>query len=148
MRTCPFPDCYAELPDKLFACARHWHSIPFRLRVRVQEAYEAYMESVINVEQLRAIQNSVMQEMKVEPMSSLCRSCKAKIRFAKTANGSQIPLDFEPNPAGNMIIDEEGIARVIPKADLFNQRETGQVFMPHHATCPSAALYRKAGKKK
>lgn len=148
MRQCPFPGCEKQLPDHLFACAPHWHSMPFRLRVRIQEAYEGYIETIIDFEQLRTIQADVMKEIGAEPTSSLCRSCKARIFFAKTANGSQTPLDFEPNPAGNIVIDEEGIARVIPKADLFNQQETRQIYMPHFATCSAAALYRKAGKKK
>lgn len=149
MRQCPFPDCYAELPDHLFACARHWHSMPMRLRVRTQEAYEAYQENIITIEQLRAIQADVMKEMKAAVPSSLCATCKARIRFAKTANGSQMPLNYEPDPAGNMIINVEGIAVNIGKpGDLFTAKEDGPRYMPHFATCPAAAAYRKAGKKK
>lgn len=151
MRTCPFPDCYAELPDHLFACARHWHSMPMRLRVRTQEAYEAYQENIITIEQLRAIQADVMKETKAEPQSTLCRSCKARIFFAKTANGSQMPLDFYPVPDGNVMVNEEGVALVLKKADLFS--ETVQLpemprYKSHFSTCPAAAAYRKAGKKK
>lgn len=151
MRTCPFPECGVLISDHLFACRLHWHSMPFRLRVRTQEAYEAYMESKITLDELRVIQADVMREAKAAPQSTLCRSCKARIFFAKTANGSQMPLDFDPVPDGNVMVNEEGVALVLKKADLFSeavQLPEMPRYKSHFSTCPAAAHYRKAGKKK
>lgn len=71
-----------------------------------------------------------------------CRSCHAAIVFVRTASGKLIPLDAEPNPAGNVeVLDPDGspLAQVHKAPPLFL---TGAgPFMPHHATCPDAARW-------
>lgn len=69
-----------------------------------------------------------------------CRSCQAPIRFARTKNGKPMPLDPEPDPVGNVVIDANGTAHVAATAD---QRSLAEhmgwpLYMPHHATCPQA----------
>lgn len=65
---------------------------------------------------------------------SRCRSCGAPIRWARTAaNGALIPLDAEPNPAGNVEL-VDGRAVVHGQPPLLTPPE---LWMPHHATCPN-----------
>lgn len=67
-----------------------------------------------------------------------CRSCDAPIIFARTTKGARIPLDAEPNPAGNIEL-RQGIAHVVT-----GERDPDvQRYMPHHATCPNAADWRQ-----
>lgn len=75
-----------------------------------------------------------------------CRSCKARIVWAKTSPGAQfMPLDADPNPAGNAEVvnsDEVSSAYAVPvvvvhaEPPLFAE---GAVHMPHFATCPQGA---------
>lgn len=88
-------------------------------------------------------------------MRPKCRACDAEIRWARTANGKAIPLDAEPNPDGNVLLDYSGddettgsaaggtgspIAHVIGKngvpLDLAHLGADPR-YMPHHATCPN-----------
>lgn len=64
-----------------------------------------------------------------------------------------MPIDAEPNPAGNVRITDEyrpskaGTARlviVLPKADQGEMfADDAERYMPHHATCPDGAKWRK-----
>jgi hypothetical protein len=74
-----------------------------------------------------------------------CSGCGALIRWTRTPAGHLIPLDAEPNDKGNIRLDGENVAHVIPKADLFapEQQTEGDRWMPHHATCPEAHRFRK-----
>ena len=69
---------------------------------------------------------------------STCRSCGAAIVWAKTSTGKTIPLDAAPSPRGNMILDEQGVALVVPTLSGF-----GPWMISHFATCPNAAQHRK-----
>ena len=68
-----------------------------------------------------------------------CKSCKAAIRWGITVNNKRIPLNFQPDPAGSIRLEANGKAVYLPK----NTEYTGDRYMPHHETCPSAAEYRK-----
>ena len=35
-----------------------------------------------------------------------CNLCGALIRWAQTSNGGNLPLDAEPDPMGNLVLDE------------------------------------------
>jgi len=50
----------------------------------------------------------------------------------------RIPLDAEPNPAGNVTLDADSTAHVWSGADLDRLRAGNNrlIYMPHHATCP------------
>lgn len=65
-----------------------------------------------------------------------CRKCHAPLKWCKTKNDRMMPLDAEPNEAGNVICEygEGGILRgiVLVKGD---KRPPGVAFMPHFATC-------------
>ena len=66
-----------------------------------------------------------------------CRSCGARIRWARTVNGSKIPIDAEP--AKRIVLTTDHGADIIGAVVV-------DTFMPHHATCPNAAEHRKAKK--
>lgn len=72
---------------------------------------------------------------------SKCKVCPAEIVYALTDKGKPIPLDAEPNDAGNVLVTYEGgrrRAKVLSPAtarDYHGDRR--QLYMPHHATCPN-----------
>jgi hypothetical protein len=67
-----------------------------------------------------------------------CRSCRAKIIWAKTVNNQSIPLDAEPVEDGNMDL-QHGVATVVKK----EERLPGTLlYKSHFATCPDAQKYR------
>lgn len=65
---------------------------------------------------------------------SRCRACNDEIRWVRTAaNDKLIPLNLEPDPAGNVeVVDGKAVVHADGQDDLF---ATGVRFMPHHATC-------------
>jgi hypothetical protein len=63
-----------------------------------------------------------------------CRACGAPIIWARTGSGKAMPLDAQPNPAGNVELTGDsckvwGTAHDWPEDQLR--------YMPHHATCPN-----------
>jgi hypothetical protein len=75
-----------------------------------------------------------------------CRGCGAKVLWYRTkASRALIPLDAEPNPRGNVVIDAEGLA-VVLGGGLFDEAPEGERYMPHHATCPQAPNYKRKPK--
>lgn len=81
---------------------------------------------------------------------SKCRSCGAPIRWVVSVKGVPQPLDFEPNPAGPLVIDLKSVVRdghtiheerARKFEDLFDHGV--ERFMPHHATCPQAEKWRR-----
>lgn len=68
-----------------------------------------------------------------------CKRCGATIRFVRTTKGALMPLDAEPTPKGNVILNQAGVAVVFARPPLaFTIR-----YMPHWATCPAAKEFRK-----
>lgn len=76
-------------------------------------------------------------------MTKTCKDCGAEIVFAKTNKGHWMPLDPQPNPAGNVAAyrDIESVVRcrVVTQAEPILPYE--HPAMPHKATCagPPAA---------
>ncbi len=62
---------------------------------------------------------------------STCRYCGKSLRWADTTNGSKMPLNPEPDPTGNVVI-ENGYARVLRASDPSNGRTR---YKSHFATC-------------
>lgn len=67
-----------------------------------------------------------------------CDNCPAQVRWAYTASGARMPLDPNPDPAGNFVIDrldernnEHG--HVLKK----DEDPVGLRYVPHFATCPA-----------
>ena len=72
-----------------------------------------------------------------------CRGCGVAIRWVATAaTGKLMPLNAEPDPAGNVLLDDDGRAVVLGKGDagasLFGEAR----YMPHHATCEKVDEFR------
>lgn len=72
-----------------------------------------------------------------------CSSCGAKILWVKYLNGSRAPMDFDPVPDGNVFVDDDGLAAVVPKADLFSDQKQGPLYKSHFSSCPNAKAHRK-----
>lgn len=92
-----------------------------------------------------------------------CSKCDAPILWCATVNGKMQPIDFEPNPAGNMRLSgnyrqtDRGTLPevvVIRKAELEAEKlqlletppDRSDRYMPHHATCPNADEFRRPKK--
>lgn len=74
-----------------------------------------------------------------------CQSCDAPLRWARTVKGKRMPLDRDPDPKGNVTLDERGVVHVHPPAEVARLLAAGRlIFMPHHATCPNAQEHRAA----
>lgn len=69
-----------------------------------------------------------------------CRSCGAPIIWAKTKSGKRIPLNADPDPAGNVML-EDGIAVVLGKGAA--PGPTVRRYTSHFANCGQAGLWRK-----
>jgi hypothetical protein len=75
--------------------------------------------------------------------ASLCRSCGAPILWVLTTHGKRMPLDAEPDPAGNVSLDQHRVATVHTGGSLAFLAVVNERWMPHHATCPQADQWRK-----
>jgi hypothetical protein len=79
--------------------------------------------------------------------TSECRSCHAKIVWAVTTKGRPIPIDPEPVPDGNIILEPRGTSwrPLPPLATVWTHgAQDGVVlYKSHFATCPAAAKFRK-----
>jgi hypothetical protein len=82
----------------------------------------------------------------VSQLQHRCRSCQAPIVWAHTTTGKRIPVDAAPAAGGNirLIAGQHGLtAHVVGSAiDLFDDTDTGERHLPHHATCPQADEWR------
>ena len=70
---------------------------------------------------------------------SQCRSCGAPIRWLTTLRGKMIPIDLEPVPTGNVIIEGTGRARVIGSG----VPSDGPLYQSHFVSCPNAVQHRR-----
>ena len=78
-----------------------------------------------------------------------CRgnSCRAHIIWLPTPGGTRIPLDADPDEAGNVLIGRDLLgglcAVVLSDGDAARARDANdELWMPHHASCPNAEEYR------
>lgn len=79
---------------------------------------------------------------------SECKSCKAKILWARTEYGNLMPLDFQPDHHKGNIALIDGVAKVIKMGELFEEAYTGPRYVSHWSTCPKAHLHRRSAKKR
>jgi hypothetical protein len=84
---------------------------------------------------------------------SNCRSCGARILWARTENGKAIPLDAQPREDGTFFALDQGAADKnllalhvsSPKPAAIEAQRMGlSKRVSHFATCPSAQHHRKA----
>ncbi len=69
---------------------------------------------------------------------SLCSSCHATIRWAKTPAGKNTPLDDQPAADGPLWLDN-GVARFVEDDTPADAAR----YNPHWATCPNADHHRR-----
>ena len=73
-----------------------------------------------------------------------CRSCGRPIIWTITTKGKRMPVDANPDPNGNIALDElaDGTVRASvtgPSPALITEPR----YMSHFATCPEAARWRR-----
>jgi hypothetical protein len=83
---------------------------------------------------------------------SKCRSCKAPIEWGVTDAGAMMPLDLEPDKAGNVAVvgrtaGGDPLVLVLGAERLGRAREHGRVELRvcHFQTCPYAGEHRRRG---
>lgn len=72
-----------------------------------------------------------------------CRSCRKRIIWAITGKMRRIPIDPDPTPDGNIVLQDQGKFRP-PLATVHTVRPPDtMLYKSHFATCPAAAAFRK-----
>lgn len=72
-----------------------------------------------------------------------CKSCGADFWWTVTKNGKGMPVDLEPTPNGNLVLElapdprDPTLARYATTSDRAQQKWTS-----HFATCSGAAAHR------
>ena len=74
----------------------------------------------------------------VDPVLGKCRSCGRPVRWVTTAHGRPQPLDPDPNPLGNIVLDTAGVAHQVRPGQALLGAPTR--CMPHAATCGGRGL--------
>jgi hypothetical protein len=72
---------------------------------------------------------------------SSCAACGAQIIWRETPAGKTMPVDANPAPEGNVLI--EGSKCLVLGPLEVQARESGDLHLSHFATCPQAARFRK-----
>lgn len=77
-----------------------------------------------------------------------CAGCGLAIAWRLTRKGAKIPLDPEPVPTGNVILDRQGLAVVLDRERLKvlearADRERWPRYVSHFATCPNRDQFRR-----
>lgn len=83
-------------------------------------------------------------------MSRACTSCGAEIIMARTTRSKRMPVDKEPNPKGNVMLDRKydpEAQRWFAQATVVKDPEEiyfeDMRYMPHWATCKSPEKHRR-----
>lgn len=74
-----------------------------------------------------------------------CRgaSCQREIAIVTLVNGNRMPIDPEPSAAGRVLLQPDGLARVLKKSELETARRRGFVlYNSHFVTCPEGPQFR------
>ena len=69
-----------------------------------------------------------------------CKTCGADIFFARNQNAKYIPINAQPDPAGNMVLEEGMILVIREGIDLFEDRPR---YKSHSTSCPQSAPHRR-----
>ena len=77
-----------------------------------------------------------------------CRSCKQKIIWTITVNGKHMPVDYNPNNLGNIVLHPRDNNPPIAQYVTNDERDScladgGTIHITHFFTCPEAAKWRK-----
>ena len=67
--------------------------------------------------------------------------CHARICWTVTEDGKRQPVDVDPNPSGNLVVEK--VARYSYRSHVETLLDpAGDRYVPHHATCPDVELFR------
>jgi hypothetical protein len=79
-----------------------------------------------------------------------CRSCGARVTWAKSVTGKWMILDEDPTPAGNVSLSSRGTQYGRLEATVYRNAEAAELahpgaprYLDHHVTCPDAEKWRK-----
>jgi len=75
--------------------------------------------------------------------SNHCRSCNAKVIWAKTVKGRAMPLDANPYDDGTLYLDEKLMKVYTDLEQVPANCEVQSGYKSHFATCPEAGKWRK-----
>lgn len=80
------------------------------------------------------------------PVGSVCKRCRAPVRFVDMSTGSRMPLDPLPHPLGNIVLERRNAAgavvgRVLPRREVPTLE--GPAYRSHFVTCPYAEQLRR-----
>jgi hypothetical protein len=71
---------------------------------------------------------------------SNCRSCGEPVRWVEIRkSGKKMPLDMDPVSNGNVVIEADGLAAVLPALSQYQ----GDKYVTHFDTCPQAKGWRR-----
>lgn len=78
-----------------------------------------------------------------------CSGCGAPIAWRLTVKGKKMPVDPDPVPDGNIVLNRGGLVVVLDrermaKLEARTDRERWPRFVSHFVTCPHRAAFRKA----
>ncbi len=62
MRQCPFTGCNRQISRDKFACLTHWKNLSRLQQAKIWNAYGRYLNSEIGMEELAAIQRTIVDE--------------------------------------------------------------------------------------
>jgi hypothetical protein len=83
------------------------------------------------------------------PGATFCGSCNARILWKRTVNGRSIPIDPDPHPSGNLVLDVASAeqVRTLTREELQDPVTRGLPrYLSHFATCPAADAHRRPGR--
>ncbi|EGR8595353.1 hypothetical protein ACWGK5_32125 [Rhodococcus qingshengii] len=91
--------------------------------------------------------------MTFTPKATKCMACGAAIFFCRTSNSERMPVEFEPNPNGNLAVTpkSDGLpeAVVIRPGQAAGMRAAGlPTYVSHFAACPMADEFRRKARHK
>lgn len=92
----------------------------------------------LQVEQARLEHRQELLDRPAAASLSRCASCQAEILWLRTVNNKAMPVDPEPVPNGNVVIEGE-TARVLRRGE----EHPGPRYKSHFATCTTPAAFRR-----
>ena len=79
-------------------------------------------------------------------LTTPCKGCGKPIVWGRTAEGVDVPLD--PTPATYAVTGQGEDRYRIQRANGNKDRAVGQTLVSHFVTCPKAALFSAAAKRR
>lgn len=75
-------------------------------------------------------------------MSQRCSACSQPVIWATTSKGNKMPLDAQPHPMGNLVLDDGGNVGP-PDSQFPGTPDLTRRYKSHFSTCVHADRFRK-----